>query len=147
MAYAPMPVTESHRLREADDDGARRSLLSPTIASLALFGAVGLLATRHFGTTTLGSTAVALVECWCWCNSAQSSSPAGAEPVGCRLGHTNPHPHYQDSTTSALSFSIANEYPALGSLKYYPWEYIVEPHKQSTLIVDVDDGEVGESCD
>ena len=51
MAYAPMPVTESHRLREADDDGARRSLLSPTIASLALFGAVGLLATRHFGTT------------------------------------------------------------------------------------------------
>lgn len=40
------------------------------------------------------------------------------------------------SPTRFLDFSITNEYPELGSLKYYPWEYIVEPHKLSTLKAD-----------
>ena len=39
------------------------------------------------------------------------------------------------ASTSPLEFSITNEYPPLGSLKYYPWEYIVEPHRQSTISV------------
>ena len=54
---------EGHgRMLEADDDGVRRALVSPTMASVALFGMAGLLATQQMGTATWGSTSAALVE-------------------------------------------------------------------------------------
>lgn len=39
-------------------------------------------------------------------------------------------------TATPLDFSITNEYPPLGSLLYYKWEYVVEPYRLSTLSVE-----------